>query len=435
MSGKNKSGRSGKFLLLLFLIIVVAVGYYYWNSEINGKNENVLVTDSVSVDSVKLAAQAKKTEIEFMNAVTDTSDSNSRIIYMSSPDVAELTYSTVDDASKPIRKIYTGKRINIAVTGLDNRLGTRSNHADANHVISFLLDSGLIEVISIPRDTPAEANMPDTSGQNKLTIVRANRGRESYQKELARIAGVDRIHYFIEGGFSQVMGLIEFFGFKDSKSTLQVLRSRTGLGGDDYQRCYNQGQFMRQMMLRHFGKFSGLSGEILIRGGLTILETDLTTSIVKDIIDRLDARGFPKSPDAVKVRIRPPMYNHFKVYNFADEKQIQSLKGKIENFNESHINDTNHVRANPLRIIKRALDKAVADSAKRPQNVINALSTLFSQRAWLQISDLKIRDSIRQQFAILLSTAYYKKKQPAKAQEVWNVISTEQELFKNRLNN
>jgi hypothetical protein len=246
---------------------------------------------------------------------------------------------------------------------------------------------------------------------------------------------VDRIHYYVEGGFSQVMGLIEFFGFKDSKSTLQVLRSRTGLGGDDYQRCYNQGQFMRQMMLRHFSKFSGLSGEILIRGGLTVLETDLNTTIVKDIIDRLEAKGFPNNPEAVKVRIRPPMYNKFKIYNFSDESQLQSLKRKIENFNESHISDSNHVKANPLRIIQRALLKAASDSAKRPQNVINGLSTLFSQRAWLQLPDLKLRDSIRNQFGILLSNAYYKKKQPAKAQEVWNIIKTEQELFKNKLNN
>ena len=435
MSGKKRNKKSSGWLFLLLVGIIAISIYYYINSENSPGKSYISDTIKTPLDSAKQVEKEKKAKMEFVTAMTDTNDTTSRIVYMSVPGNASIQYEIVEDATKPIRRVYTGRRINIAVTGLDNRLGTRSNHADANHVISILLDSGLIEIISIPRDTPADAKMPDTSGQNKLTIVRANRGRETYQKELARIAGVDRIHYYIEGGFSQVMGLIEFFGFKDSKSTLQVLRSRTGLGGDDYQRCYNQGQFMRQLMLRHFGKFKGLSGEILIRGGLTMLETNLNTTVVKDIIDHLEAKGFPQNSESVKVRIRPPMYNKFKVYNFNDESLVQSLDSKIQNFNKTFISDSNHVVANPLRIINRALAKAVDDSARRPQNVINCLSTLFNQHAWLQITDLKQRDSIRNQFGVLLSSAYYKRKQPAKAQEVWNIIKTEQELFKNKLNN
>ncbi len=50
-------------------------------------------------------------------------------------------------------------RINI--TGLDSRMGTIGNHADANHILSVLLDSGAVEIISIPRDTPADAGLDD----------------------------------------------------------------------------------------------------------------------------------------------------------------------------------------------------------------------------------------------------------------------------------
>ena len=51
-----------------------------------------------------------------------------------------------------------GRVVNLLVTGIDARLGEHSGRADANHVVRFYLDSGCIEVISIPRGTIADAN-------------------------------------------------------------------------------------------------------------------------------------------------------------------------------------------------------------------------------------------------------------------------------------
>lgn len=432
MSSKKHIKKNGKagLLISLLLISVVAVAYYFYSNE---KEEPKNYVEPI--DSTKLIEKQKEEEQQFINAVTDTNAPTEKVIYTSVANSPKITYELDDKAGRPIRYIYRGRRINIAVTGLDNRLDTRSNHADANHVVSFLLDSGLVEIFSVPRDTYADAGMEDSTGLNKLTIVRANRGREKYLSELARITGIDKIHYYIEGGFSQVMGIIEFFGFKDSKSTLQVLRSRTGLGGDDYQRSYNQGQFIRQLLLKHFKKFTGLSGELFIRGGLAILETNLTTAIVKDIIDRLEVRGFPRSNESVTVHIRPPMYNKFKIYDFSDETLISSLTNKIERFNQSYISDSNHRIPNPMRTIQNKLNLAAKDTAKNPKRTINTLNTLFKQRAWLQINDLLIRDSIRNEFGILLSTAYIKTKQLDKAQNVWYIINIEKELFERKLTN
>ncbi len=434
MSNK-KNGNSGNKTrsLIIFLGIIallVAGGYLY----INDYFEPVSTNNYVEVDSTKIKAQQAKSDSDFVRAATSSEDTTMKVVYSSSPLKGNVAYVLDEEAGKSVKRVYTGRRINIAVTGLDNRLGQRSNHADANHVVSILVDSGTVEIISVPRDTPADAGMPDTSNQNKLTIVRAGKGREAYHKELAIIAGVDKIHYFVEGSFSQVMGLIEFLGIKDSKSTLQVLRSRVGLGGDDYQRCYNQGQFVRQMVLKHFNKFKGLTGEVLIRGGLILLETNLTTTILKDIIDKLESKGFAKSPESIRVKVRPPMFSKFKIYDFGDEAVIQSLKGKIENFNESYLSDsTKSTQPNPARILRNALNKACADTAKRPKNVVNNLSVYFNQHAWLQVPDLAERDQIRNQFAVMLSTAYTKQKQTDKAKQVWVIIKTEQELFMNRL--
>ncbi len=429
VAGKKKKNKSGGFFLFLFLLILAAGAYYFLF-----ENETE-PAKPLKIDTIELAKRQDKRKKDFIKAATDTSDTNERIVIVSTPHYKHVPYDVDKNAGRPVRYIYTGRRINISVTGLDSRLGTRSNHADANHVISFLLDSGKIEIISVPRDTPADAGLEDSTGQNKLTVVRAVRGRKAYQEELARIAGVDKIHYYVEAGFSQVMGLLEFFGYKDSRSTLQVLRSRTGLGGADFQRSYNQGQFIRQMLLRHFDKAKGLSGEFLIRAALAVVETNLTASVVNDIIDRLDAHGFPDGPDAVIVKIRPPMYTKFKIYDFTDEEVVESLRYKIEKFNESYIKDTLHQSPDVYSILRHRLDLAAEDSANHPQRVINKLKVMFNQHAWLQIMEPDLRDSIRTEFGILLSDAYIKRRRPEKARQIWSVINTEKELLNNKIKN
>lgn len=427
-SVKKKKDKGGGFLLLLFIVIIAAGIYYFYF------NDNAEPTISQEpVDTIELVKKQQEQQNEFIKAATDTTDTTEQVIIVSNPPLEHVPYDIDKNAGRPIRYVYTGRRINISVTGLDNRIGTRSNHADANHVLSILLDSGKIEIISVPRDTPADAGLEDTTGLNKLTVVRAVRGRKAYQKELARIAGVDKIHYWIETGFSQVMGLLEFFGYKDTRSTLQVLRSRTGLGGADYQRSYNQGQFIRQMILRHFDKVKGLSGEFIIRAALTILNTNLTTAVVKDIIDKLDAHGFPRSTDDIVVKIRPPMFTKFKIYNFTDEDVVESLRYKIEKFNESYIHDSTHTAPDIFDLLKYRLDLAAQDSASHPQRVINKLKVMFSQHAWLQITDPSLRDSIRNEFGILLSDAYTKRKRPEKARQVWAVINAEKTLLENKI--
>ena len=86
-----------------------------------------------------------------------------------------------------------GRVINVMITGVDSRLGDPMGHADANHLVRFFVDSGCVEIISIPRDTPSDAGFEDTTGLNKLTNVRANRGRATYLKAICEIAGVQKI--------------------------------------------------------------------------------------------------------------------------------------------------------------------------------------------------------------------------------------------------
>jgi len=436
MTKKKEEEKKRKgFLFFIYMILFVVLAVVVYTMIFNQKDNTVIQVQNSLEDSIKKAQADEKYQAGLLKAATSGDDTNYTIIRVSDSAGLNVPYTIDKQAGKSIKRVFTGRRINIALTGLDSRIGTRSNHADANQVMSILVDSGIIEITSVPRDTPADAGMPDSSGQNKLTIVRAVKGREEYHKALAEIARLDKIHYYVEASFSQVMGLIEFLGFRDAKSTLQVLRSRTGLGGDDFQRSYNQGQFVRQMFLKHFDKLDGVLGEILIRGGLALVETNLTASTVKDIVARLKAKGFPKSPDDISNRVRPPMGNNFKIYDFTSDATFKSLRQKIERFNTERGMDTIKVVSNVSKTLWSAIHNSCQDSAKRPQNVIKKLTVYFEQHAWLQVENLKDRDSIRDMFCLLLRNAYLKKKQSEKAHRVQEIVDAEKSLFNKKLKN
>jgi hypothetical protein len=60
------------------------------------------------------------------------------------------------------------------------------------------------------------------------------------------------------------------------------------------------------------------------------------------------------------------------------------------------------------------------------------MTTFYNQRAWLQISDLKLRDSLRTEFCNTLAGLYFKKKDSSSARKVLNYLDIEQKAFKER---
>jgi len=404
-------------VVLASIILFIYYTFFKSTEEPNLSNENLSPIE-------KEDSKSQLTDTNFIKAILP--DSTDESITFSN----HYDFVTFDSTAGKNKPLFTGRRINIAIIGLDSRIGNISNHADANHILSILIDSGKIEIISVPRDTPADAGFDDTTGQNKLTVVRAVRGRNYYLKELARIAQIDKIHYFVEVGFSQVIGILEFLGYKDAKSTLQVLRSRKGLGGDDYQRCYNQAQFIRQTILKHYSKINGgISGDLILRAGLAMVETNLTFHDLKRIIERLNLGGFPISPSDITIKIRPPIPIKYKVYDFTNQDVISSLIKKIEHFNRKH-NERDSVKIDTFSLLERVVSSAEKDTLKRPKAVISKLRTYYEQKAWLQIEDENNREMIRTRIENCLVSAYYKLSKPTLANQVKQAMALERELFK-----
>lgn len=328
-----------------------------------------------------------------------------------------------------------GRRVTILITGLDSRLGEGHSHphADANHVVSLWLDEGKAEVISIPRDTPAEAGFHDTSGLNKLTNVRANRGRNSYHKEVVRISGVPKINHYIEFGFSQAMGLLELLGFQDNaKSTLQSLRSRHSYGIGDFQRSYNQGQFIRQMILKQSANLDGgIMTEVLLRGALLLVDTDLSAEQASSYLQQMKSKGFGKKEDVV-VRMKPSMKMQVTAFDFTDPTVVAALQK--QNDRTASKQGTGKKSGDELgNQVTKKLELLLASSKKNlpknPKAVIGQLEPYFKQRAWLQVPSSQ-RATIRSEFASQLTQAYTLLKKSDQADKVKNIIEAEEKAFK-----
>jgi anionic cell wall polymer biosynthesis LytR-Cps2A-Psr (LCP) family protein len=417
------------FIIFIFPLILIS-----FVSGCNTDRENQDVQISADSLNAKKIADSLKKQADFLKSASLSNDSNEHVIRISDPQGLDAPYQIDNVAGKTVKRIFNGRRINIAIIGVDTRLGATTKHADANHVLSILIDSGFIEMTAIPRDTPTDVGFEDSTGQNKLTILRAFKGRNEYLKTVAEIAGLDKIHYYVEFSFSQAIGILDWLGYKDPGSTLQVLRSRTGLGGDDYQRCYNQSQFIRQMILNHFPKFTGVLGKLLIKGALSLPETNLTSEKVEEIINKLQSKGFPRSPDVITVRVRPPIPRDYKIYDFSDQKVVDKLTHKIEYYNEdSFFNDSIiKIKFDVAARLRFALSKAAKDSTN-PTRVIADLINFYNQRAWLQVRDSSARSDIRERFYKFLYNAYMKKKQYALAQGVKETIEAEKALFQHSL--
>ena len=418
----------------IFIVVIAAVVVSYFIYDNIAKPKSNVAKQEILVPKDTLAEEITE---DFIKAVVPIIDSADNYILVSSPNDSNIAIDT--EAGKSPRRIFSGRRINIAVTGVDSRLGTRTKHADANHIISLLIDSGRVEIYSIPRDTYADCGFDDSTNQNKLTILRAVKGQQAYLEALAEIARLDKIHYWVEFGFSQAMGIIELLGYGDAPSTLQVLRSRRGLGGDDFQRVYNQAQFMKQAIIKHFSRLDGTFGGIFVRGGLALVETNMNYQVASSLIEQMKQSGFLRNSADISIYVRPAMPIKFKVYDFSDKETLTELRQKIERFNHSRVESHNEQLSENVNVaarLNRAINKAVADSAKRPQASINTLKTYFEQRAWFQVKNLEEREKIRDEFAAILIHCYRKRNQLDNANRVYEIVESEKAVFnQNNSNN
>ncbi len=321
-----------------------------------------------------------------------------------------------------------GKVINVMVTGVDSRLGDYGAHADANHLVRCFIDSGMVEIISIPRDTYADAGFEDSTGLNKLANVRAVKGRTAYLKAVSEITGVSPIHHWVEFGFSQAIGLLELLGYKDNASSaLHVLRSRQAYRAGDFQRSFNQGRFIRAALLKQVPKGTDLVQSLMLRAGLMMVETDVSYGTASELINGLASHGFSGEESRAWVRIEPPVVLHVQAVDF-DSANIGQLDKEISRRVAPLLKDSNRVTANKYENRLASL-LTRADSSRRSADVIRLLRRPYEQRAWLQITNKQRRIEFRDRLCSRLEQAYVKIGRQKDADQVRTYLDEERKAF------
>ncbi len=436
---KNKKRN---FALIIALLAISLLGFFVLYSVLSGNTQSLYQLPATAFNNKPLNQDAS-------TALQKAIGQNDSLRFAGIPD-EELYIEYCKLSTGLDKEFYTGKRINVLITGVDSRLGTGSKLADANHIVSINLSNGTINIVAIPRDTPSDFThlvkvytSPDSStfvwdtAYVKLTETRSGKGHDVYMQQVSLIGGFDRMHYWAEFGFSQAMGILEFLGFKDSKATLQILRSRKSNASGDYQRCYNQAQFIRQMILKYFKVLDGMGGNLILRGLLAIVESDLSYDNAKKIFTQLKAAGFDSRPEQITVQVKPSGIKSFHNFDYTDERTFDSLKTAVARYYEKHGDgDTNSkpfsVEGRVLGRLTSAIRTAEADTAKRPQLVVNKLNIYYIQRAWLQVQDRIKREELRDKIADMLIRAYTKLQDAKRVREIKYTIESEKAMFGNK---
>lgn len=405
-------------VLVSALCLVIFVGCSDDNSKKGPEQVQTQDSKSQSMAQDTLSKEGKDT-VQAKAVDTTKKDSTSAV----------LTDSTILGIRKDF-PMPSGRVINVLITGIDSRLGQKSARADANHVVRFFLDSGCIEIISIPRGTFSLIRKGDTAGGNIIANVRSIFGQQRYIKEITKIAKIKSVDYFIEFGFSQAMGIIELLGYSDNAaSTLRVLRSRKAFNTGDHQRSFNQGQFIRQAILKVFDRTDGMMGKVGIRAALALANTNLSYDATSYLLGELRKNGFSSSThDRIWVRMKPNYLSQMKHFNF-DSSNVQTLEAGIEKKVKGMLEGDRKTPEGYSKKLQALVRKAAADSAKNPAKVINALAFPYQQKAWIQVKDKKERALVRDRICNLLIDAFYRTNKPIDAKTVQDYLNLEHEAY------
>lgn len=319
----------------------------------------------------------------------------------------------------PIRDQKLRRTFKVLLIGVDTRLGKTSARADALHLLCVDLDSGRVEIVSIPRGTHVAIGYQNHVA-NIISHIRSARGRTDLMRRVAEITRRGNIAYYVEVGFSQAIGILELIGYHDPASELEELRRRKGYQFGDRERCYTQARFLKNSLLKYFDLFTGASGDVLLSAGLALVETNLTKEICQGIIYSLKEKSFPHDQGDVTIRLE----SHF-------EKRIVARHQEQDSMPTPHTKKSNRLHSTESLASKK-IRTALHFSGEKdfaPKKVITTLETIFQQHGWLQIRDPHERILLRDSIANLLSAAYTSLGNQVKLFDIRQTLKSEDSLF------
>ncbi len=314
--------------------------------------------------------------------------------------------------------------VNILVVGLDNRLASHDNHADAIHLICIhTKDSVSAQIISIPRGTEV-SGYGITDDLSFMANVRALKGRNTFIKAVSRLTG-KKVNYYVEVTFSQVMGVLELLGYKDPATALQFLRHRKSYALGDVQRSYNQGKFIRTQIIRRADLLTGAKGDLLMRMGLGMVDTDLDLNTVQAIVYLLKERN-ALNDQRISQTMKPKI-NLARLDSVAipEPDEMQEAVSKLVRRTGDQIDDLG--RYNPYPRINEVISRA--EQQKSARAALAIIEPVYEQKAWLQVQERPQRQELRDRVENVLIRAYTETNKQDKISVVKKYMTEERQAF------
>ncbi|MBN1233696.1 MAG: LCP family protein [Candidatus Coatesbacteria bacterium] len=238
---------------------------------------------------------------------------------------------------KAFRKIYINppkkyealpEKINLLALGLDCRKGVKRGRTDAIHLITYYPEKKKVVILSFGRDMLAN-QLPLTDRLKKLedssqilAHIYPIYGREVLI-ELIESASKQKIDYFAEVGFSQVIGFCDFIGL-DGVDVLKHLRHRKTLKGGSYQRGLNQGEFIKWLIEKQLTK-AVQNPKSYAMTLYTFTNTNCPPEMALCMLDYL------KSHPITSISVRFYGYEGLAFKDFDPDKSVEETDRKIEN--------------------------------------------------------------------------------------------------------
>lgn len=305
----------------------------------------------------------------------------------------------------------------VLLIGVDTRLGKSSARADAIHLLCVDLDEASIEIVSIPRGTI----VPPVEKGIIISHVRQWKGRNGLMQCVSKCTGKGTISYFVEVGLSQAMGILELLGYANPVSELQSLRQRKGYQFGDIERSYAQARFIRKTLLRHFELLTGVTGDLLLTAGLSLVETNLTKDICQGVIYALKEQGFPRSEEAVAIDLRSRF----------EKRIVAKTKGEADGERELRRKEM-LLQEQAQSIVQRKIRSALHHASMHvdaPSRVVADLGKIYEQRGWLQIQNHEIRKMLRDSLLHTLQRALVSQGKKIESQKMERTASEEDALY------
>lgn len=280
--------------------------------------------------------------------------------------------------------------VNILFLGIDKRAGQTKGHCDAIQFITIDKKNQEVFITAVPRGTysplpPGGKYLPTDYYVSKSCEIG---GLDYGVKQIEKIIG-RKADYLVVVGFSEVLGIFRNLDLPTTE-TLQWLRHRQGYAIGEPQRAHNHSTFIKQMMIKFIPEKSSVVDKALQYIIYKTVQTDLSFSESRIILDELSSMNLAKNSDRIHLSMKP-------AYAVQDipyaEEYLGEYLGKMINPIKGLLSGNDYSGATEEEIQAGLLEK-IEEKKDDPDFVLWA----FENKIWFQIENENKRMAVQYDF-------------------------------------